>query len=100
MSLGCEVTLDVLKYAGDEKKDFSFHWMKDKEMNIKTKSSLLFNKVKKEHFCHYQCQVKKEGKVVFTTYRALFESKYLAIIIIVPSIKLLRMPFGKLGPKS
>ena len=66
MTLGCEVTLDVLKYAGDEKKGFSFHWMKDKgmkEINVETKNILRFNKVKKEHFCHYQCQVKKEGKV-------------------------------------
>ena len=89
MALGCKVTLDVLKYAGDAKKDFSFHWMKDKgmkEINVETRNILHFNKVKKEHFCHYQCQVKKEGKVVFTTCRALYESKYLTIL--VSSIKL------------
>ena len=64
--------------AGDEKNGFSFHWIKDKatkELNIET-NTLHFNKVKNEDFCYYQCQVKKKGKVIFTTYRALFRSKY------------------------
>ena len=70
---GSSVNLDVLKF--DSTKEFSFHWTKLDGSRRSSVGELSFRRVKEEDFGHYLCDVKKEGKVVFTTYRTLFRSK-------------------------
>ena len=77
MTPGDKATLEILKYANH---DLSFNWIKDKatdffKLPVTENGDLLFTVVEEKHFCHYQCQAIKDGKVVFTTYRALFRSK-------------------------
>ena len=75
MAPDSEAYLKILKSAEDS--ELSFHWMRDKAIVTEPNQSniLYFKKVITNDFCHYQCQVKKGEKLIFTTYRALFISK-------------------------
>ena len=75
MTLGHSACLEVLQHTEE---DFNYHWTKDGSRDpIKASGNILpFPLVKEKDLGHYQCQVKKKGgKLVLTTYRALFESK-------------------------
>ena len=79
VALGSTVSLEVLKYNNNR---FSFHWTKmgpRPHSEIRTTSEpnvLSFQCVREEDLGYYRCEVKHEGKLVLTVYRALYSSKF------------------------
>ena len=74
MTLGSNVTLEVLKFA---RANFTYTWSKEgSHQLIQTNSikpnTLTFKNIKEEDLGYYRCEVKEAGRVVLVLYRALY----------------------------